>query len=257
MIQKLLNSDRVLVCRPEPSASELAKVLSSVGAVAETLPCIQIEKLELDAPEKTKIMELDRYDHVIVVSQHAARIGLDWIDAYWPQFPLGQQWHPIGRQTARQLPAEELQISLPNADLNSEQLLALPIFQKLNGQRILILKGRKGRTMLEEKFRHRGAEVDTIELYERIRPEYKDMQLQSMLRDFDPEVFIALSAETLINLISYFDQINYAARGKSFILSSQRVANIAIEQGFHLTYVPENLMPIDIIRCLSKLGRAE
>lgn len=257
MIQTLLNKERILVCRPEPAASELVQVLNSVGADAAALPCIQIKKLPLDEVSKSRIMELDRYSHVVVVSQHAATIGLDWIADYWPQFPSGQQWHAIGRQTAKQLPTQELAISLPNADLTSEKLLQQEAFRNLKNQRLLILKGKNGRTMLEEQFKRRGALVDTIELYERIHPAYDDDTLRSKLVEFDPEFFIALSAETLHNLISCFDQIHYDAKAKSFILSSQRVANIAMEQGFHLTYVPENLMPIDIIRCLAKLRRTE
>jgi len=42
-IKPILAHSKVLVCRPEPAASELASVLRSVGANAKTLPCIAIE----------------------------------------------------------------------------------------------------------------------------------------------------------------------------------------------------------------------
>ena len=255
MIQAVLRNHKILVCRPEPGASELAAALTSVGAEVEILPCLEIHPLELDNHSKQKLMELDRYRHVIVVSQHAARIGIDRIDDFWPQMPVKQTWHAIGRQTAKQLPVETLDISLPNADLTTEQLLDQDAFKRIKGERVLILKGKKGRTILEQQLSKRGAKVDTLELYERVQPDYDSRKLTQQLIEFDPDFFIALSAETLENLISYFDQIGFRGEKKAFVLSSDRVANIALEQGFHLTYVPDNLKPIDIIRCLAKIKR--
>lgn len=252
MIQPLLKDTRVLICRPEPAASELAEVLRSVGAEAQCLPCIEIVENSLSAPQRQLIMNLDGFDHVIVVSQHAARFALEHIDQYWPQFPSGQTWHAIGRQTARALPIEELNISLPNADLSSEMLLNESSLRNVRGKKVLLLKGEKGRSTLREKLEHRGAQVSELELYKRIKPAYDQAQLNRVLIEFNPDYFVALSGETLENLLSFFKQSGFDGQNKRFILSSNRVSDIANQQGFHLTYVPNNLMPIDMIRCLAQ-----
>lgn len=251
----MLAGCKVLVCRPEPSASALAQVLNSVGASAEVLPCIDIHPLNISGEEQDCILNLDRFEHVIVISQHAAELGLAQIDQYWPQFPVGQKWHAIGRQTARSLPSELTSLSAPSADLTSEELLQHADFTKIQGKKILVLKGRGGRSTIHEKLTQQGANVSLVELYERRKPSYSDAELHSKIVQFDPDFFIALSGETLTNLAQMLDQCKYGSREKGFILSSNRVANIAIERGFNLTYVPKNLMPIDIIQCIAKARR--
>jgi len=255
LIKPILEGCSVLVCRPEPSASSLAQVLTSVGARTETLPCIDITPLELSGAEHDCIINLDRFEHVIVISQHAAELGMSLIDQYWPQFPAAQTWHAIGRQTARNLPSDLLALTTPHADLTSEELLQQPAFAQIKNKKVLILKGRGGRSTLHDKLAAQGANVSLVELYERQIPSYSSTTLQSKITQFDPDYFIALSGETLINLANMFDQCGYDPKQKGFILSSNRVANIAIERGFNLTYVPKNLMPIDIIQCISKARR--
>ena len=256
MIQQLLPDTKVLICRPEPSASELAVVLESVGAQCESLPTLIIKPIELSAEARQRIMDIDQYDHIIVVSQHAAALGLEIIDEYWPQFPIEQTWFAIGRKTAKVLKQAELNLIEPNQDLNSEALLSLPQLKTVADSKILLLKGKEGRNTLELELSRRGAKVDTLELYERTCPVYSSEILQTKLKAFDPGYIIALSAETLMNLIKLSENEQIELCNKAFILSSERVANIAREHGLKLSYVASNLMPMDIIRCIAKARKA-
>ncbi|MFT5719368.1 MAG: uroporphyrinogen-III synthase, partial [Oleiphilaceae bacterium] len=135
MIQKLLPDTRVLICRPEPSGSDLSKVLESVGANCEVLPTLMIQPLDITAEARQKIMNIDDYDHVIVVSQHAARLGLSIIDEYWPQFPIKQNWFAIGRKTANTLKPAGLNLIEPGEDLNSEALLTMKLLTKVSNEK--------------------------------------------------------------------------------------------------------------------------
>jgi len=252
MIQQLLPNTRVLICRPEPSASELSKVLVSVGATCEVLPTLLIHPVEVTAEARQKIMDLDQYSHVIVVSQHAATLGMSIIDEYWPQFPTQQNWFAIGRKTATSLKPADLNLIEPNKDLNSEALLNTKLLAKVNGEKILILKGKEGRNTIESELNKRGAVVDTISLYERVCPEYSATELEASLIEFNPSYIVALSGETLSNLIQISKSVKADLQKKAFILSSERVANIARDQGFKFTYIANNLMPMDIIRCIAK-----
>jgi len=252
MIQKLLPDTRVLICRPEPSASELSKVLESVGSTCVVMPTLKIRPLEITPEARQKIMNIDQYDHVIVVSQHAASLGLTIIDEYWPQFPIQQNWFAIGRKTANCLKPADLKLIEPNEDLNSEALLDTKLLAEVGGQKVLILKGKDGRNTIESALNKRGATVDTISLYERICPEYSVAELEASLLEFNPSYIVALSGETLSNLIEMSKSVKVELQKKAFILSSERVANIARDQGFKLTYIANNLMPMDIIRCIAK-----
>ena len=121
----------------------------------------------------------------------------------------------------------------------------------------LILKGKEGRDLLQQQLEKQGALVDTIALYERRCPEYETPHIQKSVQAFDPNYIIALSGETLLNLISLGKQAGISLDTYSFILSSQRVANIALEHGIKLNNIPDNLMPIDIIRCIAKVKRTK
>jgi len=256
MIQPLLPDSRVLICRPEPSASELAKVLQSVGAECEVLPTLLIKPLELNAQARQKVIDIDQYDHVIVVSQHAATLGLSVIDEYWPQFPINQSWFAIGRKTSNVLKPANLELIEPNKDLSSEALLKISELKDVKNKKILILKGKEGRNKLELELSARGATVDTIELYERICPIYSSAELEASLVMFNPNYIVALSGETLLNLIKLSQSANIDLHNKALILSSERVANIAREHGLNLIYIANNLMPMDIIRCIAKARKA-
>lgn len=255
MIEPILADTRILICRPEPSASELARVLRSVGADCEVLPSIAIEAIELSPEARQIVMNLDLYHQVIVTSQHAAESGMALIDTFWPQFPSGQNWYAIGRKTAEKLKIVDDRLVAPDKDMDSEDLLALPELQDVRGQKILLLKGEGGRGVIQRSLQKRGAKVDAITLYRRIRPEYGNELLQNKLHQFDPHYVIALSGETLDNLRDLANQVNIDITQRTFILPSKRVANIALEYGFKLICVPDNLMPIDIIRCIAKNNR--
>ena len=137
----ILAAKRILICRPEPAASELANALSAFGAECQTLPMLHIEAIEVGAEERQHIMNLDHYQHVIVISQHAAELGIEQIDTYWPQVPVEQQWYAIGRKTAESLETADLNIAKPGHDLSSEKLLEHAAFRQVKGDKILILKG--------------------------------------------------------------------------------------------------------------------
>jgi len=253
----ILSGVRILICRPEPSASELATALESMGASCKLLPTLSIYPIEIDTADRQTVMGLDQYQHIIVTSQHAAKYGLAEIDAYWPQFPLQQNWFAIGRKTAKELSQADINLVTPEGDLTSEKLLQHNKLKKIRNNRVLILKGKDGRQTLQSELEKRGAQVSALELYVRNCPQYSKEYLQQSVQDFDPDYTIALSGETLLNLISLCQHADIDLKSRSFVLSSQRVANIALEHGLKTSYIPSNLMPIDIIRCIAKARKTK
>lgn len=253
-IQPILKDIPILICRPEPSATELDNALSAMGAQCHKLPGLAIHSVTPTDAERQHILNLDQYTHVIALSQHAAVPALELIDEYWPQFPVQQSWFAIGRATANTLAQHVETLIQPEADLTSEDLLALPELADMNDSRVLILKGRNGRTVIEEALLKRGAKaVDNIELYERITPSYSDADIRSGLVEFKARYIIALSGETVKNIKTMANQIHCDLSEHHLIVPSERVAQVAMQQGFKLTYIPNNLKPIDIIRCIANI----
>tara|TARA_R110000850_G_scaffold146857_4_gene269010 strand:+ start:759 stop:1559 length:801 start_codon:yes stop_codon:yes gene_type:complete len=251
-VTAILSGTNVLICRPGESAQELSRALSALGASCHTLPTLDITELAISELEKQHILSLDQYQHVIVTSQHAAKAGLELINSYWPQFPIGQTWLAIGQKTASILSDANIQLIPPKKDLISEDLLKLAPLQKVKDQKILILKGKGGRGVIPQVLAKRGAKVDEVDLYERVCPIYSNEQVKTALIDFQATYIVALSGETLLNLISLCEDHNIDLSSKTFLVPSHRVANIAYEHGFKSVLIPANLKPIDLIKCITK-----
>ena len=250
-VTAILGGIHVLICRPEESAQELSRALSALGASCYTFPTLDIVKLAISDIEKQQILSLDQYDNIIVTSQHAAKIGLDLIDSYWPQLPIQQTWFAIGQKTANVLATENLKLISPQKDLSSEELLKLPALQKVKDQKTLILKGKGGRGTISQVLTKRGAQVDEADVYQRICPHYSNEQIHAALIDFHSDYIAALSGETLLNLISLCAERHIDLSSKTFIVPSHRVANIAYEHNFKSVLIPANLKPIDLIKCIT------
>lgn len=255
MIKPLLEGRRILICRPEPSAAELASVLESVGASVKRLPCIEIQRSEINREQKQHIFDLDQYKKIVVVSQFAAQAIAEEVDALWPQPPTNQTWFGIGRKTSQCLEAARLNTHKPQGDLSSEALLLEPDLKQVKGEKILIAKGHGGRSKLEQGLRDRGAKIHTIELYERIKPSYSESTLNNAIIDFQADSIIALSAETLDNFHSFAQSVSATPKQAILIVPSARVAHHAKSLGYLNVRVAEQLKPIDLIKCLARSNR--
>ena len=66
-----LRGRRVLICRPEPEASRLARAFEEVGAEVRLLPLMAREPLPETPEQRGILQELDNFTHVIAVSPYA------------------------------------------------------------------------------------------------------------------------------------------------------------------------------------------
>lgn len=223
----------VLTTRPAAMQGALTSALKKRGFTPIPLPLLEIIPEELENPStpglQSKLLDLDLYQHVIVVSRNAASIAIDLLDQLWPQLPIGVQWHAIGKGTAEELASYEIHANT-NEGLDSEALLTLPAFAQPSGERILIFKGVGGRTLLEETLVERGAKVETISLYQRQMPEYTDAELSECFKQAPGAILIS-SGEALEHLAKLADEWGMFADTPIFV-PSQRVADLGNTLGF-------------------------
>ena len=157
----------VLVTRPQGQQQALVEALQRLGLQVSHQAALRIEALEADAVTRQRVMNLDQYDVVFVVSRNAARFGISLLQDYWPQWPQELQWIAVGDATATLLQQAGLAPLCPAAGFNSEAVLALPALAEMRGRRVLILRGDQGRELFADTLRTRGAEVDALNLYQR------------------------------------------------------------------------------------------
>ncbi|MCY1393431.1 Uroporphyrinogen-III synthase [compost metagenome] len=165
---------RLLLTRPAEECSALAATLKEAGVSSHAMPLLDIEAITVGTAQRSRILELDCYCAVIVVSKPAARLGLELMDQHWPQ-PPQLAWFSVGAATAQILQARGLAVTFPAEGDDSEALLQLPRLQAAiaePGARVLIMRGEGGRELLAERLSELGASVEYLELYRRSLPQY-------------------------------------------------------------------------------------
>ena len=245
----------VLVTRPQPSAEAWAQKLKAKGAQPLIAPMMEL--LPIDDPNgrraiKQRILDFDRYHKAIFVSQNAVAHGLDWLEAYWPQLPMGIDYFAVGQSTARALEDHGLRVmALQNTGaMNSEALLEAPELdaEAVKHQRIVIFRGRGGRGILGQVLGERGAQVDYCELYHRQLPPQAPEQLLSASRQqvSSPLVVALHSGEALDNYTRTLSRLPPGEPGLNrlrqarLLVPSDRLADQASALGYRWLIRAEN-----------------
>jgi uroporphyrinogen-III synthase len=220
----------VVVTRPARQAGRFLALLQDAGAAAILLPVIEIEPIELDAPSRARLAP-DDFDWTIYTSANA-------VDGSLQQLPPPSRTRvaAIGHATARALGEQGIRVdAVPQGTSDSEGLLALAPFADLRGQRVLILKGAGGRTLLREELARRGAEVVLGEVYRR-RPAVADPVALDALRAASGStrlVVAVTSSEVLGALLnSAPDDRLPRLRDATLLVPGERVATAAREIGW-------------------------
>ncbi len=242
-----LTGRRILICRPEPEASRLASAFQAAGAEVRVLPLIAREPLPETPERRTTLLNLDEFSHIIAVSPYAARLLMDAIDTWWPQLPVGLRWYAVGAGTAAELARHGLPVRRPAQGWTSEALLQLPSLNRVEGDRVLLARGDSGRELIRDTLTDRGARVTVLPLYRRYCPDYPAAELDRALGAFAPDAVIALSGETLNNLIALCAKRGHNLYDRLLIVPADRVADHARSQGFASPCVPGSLADSEIV----------
>ncbi|MCD8522250.1 MAG: uroporphyrinogen-III synthase [Saccharospirillaceae bacterium] len=245
----------VVVTRPGGQAAGLVAGLTSLGCQVRHHPLIDIVPLADDERAlasglRQRILDIDHYSAVIAISMNAAAIGLDWLDRYWPQPPLGIHWCAVGPSTADVLQREGFRVHSPVTTYDSEGLLALPVMQSdvIGGHKVLIWRGVGGREKLAAVLSERGAQVDYAELYERREIAWSAPQWADTLAG---EPVLLLSSNQALDIVE--QQVpDLAQRVRAIMLPGERVAAVARRHGYREVLVAASARDEDMLACLQK-----
>ncbi|MFC7368961.1 MULTISPECIES: uroporphyrinogen-III synthase [Vreelandella] len=245
-------SQPVLICRPGDRGNALAALLREQGACVEQLDVMRLEPLPEDHIQRRVWMDIDQYHKIVVVSPYAAYCLSDALDRYWPQLPIGMNFYSVGRSTASVL-FEQLGVRvhippLSHGEDTSEALLSLASLKTLTRQRILLVAGEGGRTLLADTLRARGADVTRLAVYRRVyQPPTPAMQQRLLTGNY--RALIATSGELLEHLAKWCEQ---AALNQPLIVSSHRLAKLAGTLGFCDLKVASGATPAALAAVLSR-----
>lgn len=232
----------VLVTRPAERAAPLCLKLQQAGYQAVALPMMEIIPVtELTPGQLQLLQDLDHFQRVILVSSNAVRLGMNWITQYWPQLPAGLDWYTVGATSAGELGDYGVPVQYPETDMSSEGLLALASLQQVVDERVLIIKGEGGRTLLSEALRERGARVEELSLYRRSGPPVSAEKAAAVLQENRFAAVVFSSGEGLGNMLSLLPpEARRLLREIPAIVPGPRVAQLAEDVGFRTVYTARN-----------------
>jgi uroporphyrinogen-III synthase len=238
----------VLITRPRGAAEVFSAQLQALGAYCRCVPVMQITEVQEPSQRqriKSLIMDFDRYQIAIFISQNAVHFGLEWIDQYWPQLPQDTRYLAIGSATAKGLNRYiTAQIEVADQAMNSENLLELPSLKDVAGKKVLIFRGIGGRETLAKSLLERGAEVDYCELYSRQVPSGLALRLsETQFGDglTGKRRICVHSGESLHNLEqSIDDSVRERWHQTPLLVPGERVAELAYSLGYCSVVVATN-----------------
>ena len=251
----------ILATRPARQNKSWAELLQRAGFRVQEQPLLAIQPVtELSKQEqiKSKILSLDDYSKLIFVSQNAVKFGFEWIDQYWPQFPVGIKCYGVGKKTAGLIGEllAEYSVSIEFADqaMTSEELIALPSLENIEHQKILLFRGVGGRTKIQEALTARGAVVEHCELYSRLPLKVDFKRLDCPSEDIVVPVF---SGETLQNLFQQVKETLVGWNTISLVVPGERVARQAEKMGFKYITQAQNASEEAMMEALQNTKRVK
>ncbi|MBJ6610496.1 MAG: uroporphyrinogen-III synthase [Candidatus Thiothrix moscowensis] len=227
----------VVVTRPAHQAARFCQLVEQAGGKVIPFPVMDIAPPHNPIAAQTLLTGLQDYDVVIFISANAVRFGLSLLDAAQRQTLQHLTLGAIGKQTAEQLQQHGYNTSLvPLSGFTSEDFLALPATQQLAGKRILIFRGEGGRELLADSLRQRGASVDYVEVYRRLRPSNAATPLKQHHENRQLDIIAITSSEGLLNLLALLDNPAWI-KTLPLLVGSQRMVETARQAGFSTTLV--------------------
>ncbi len=228
-----LNGVCVLVTRPAPQAVPLAQLIQQAGGVARLFPVVEIIDPEDNCPLYRIVDRLDHIDLAIFISPNAVIRAMRLILSRGT-LPVNLQLACVGRGSARELhQLGYTDVIAPLDRANSEALLALPAMQPVAGKKIVIFRGDGGREMLGATLSARGASVEYVECYRRVRPEVDATPLIHDWRQGGVDIVSITSTQGLKNLYAMLaDAGRPSLLNTPIVVLSERTARTCRELGF-------------------------
>lgn len=197
MKERPLEGSAILVTRPEHQAGGLVAAIEAAGGEALVFPVLRIEArdardIEADA------RSLPPADIVVFTSRNAVEHG------FALHAGTASRMAAIGPATARAIEAAGGKVDIGSGSgFDSEHLLQSPALQNVAGRNVRIVRGDAGRELLADTLRQRGARVDYLSVYHRVRPvvpRSELQQLQTRWQRGDIRAIIIMSVESFDNL---------------------------------------------------------
>lgn len=233
-----LRGKLIWLTRPAGTAGDMGSRFEQLGARVLNAPVLEIRALPAGHPALAAAAELagglGNYRHVLFISGNAVNHGMPLLKRQCPVWPPYTRVYAIGKSTARLLEKHGLEVLQPAAArMNSEGLLELPQLQSIAADKVLIVRGIGGREHLARALRDRGAGVDYLEAYQRVKSGTLADEINRQLGAGSVDYIVAASGETVTSIVDLVDRsIQGQLKAVAIVVPGARVAEIARRAGF-------------------------
>jgi uroporphyrinogen-III synthase len=228
-----LSDTMIVVTRPAHQAKSLCDLITSLGGNPIRFPVLEITDPNNAQSLSDIKRKLSAANTIIFISPNAVERGLKLIQQAGG-ISEAVKIAAVGEGSANKL-AEQGQPAdiFPVSRFNSEALLAMDELQSVSDHRILIFRGEGGREQLAETLRNRGATVEYVECYRRIKPDTDTQELSALLADGSVDAVVVTSNEGLQNLHDMLDPNDRQLLHETqLIVVSDRGQRLALKLGF-------------------------
>lgn len=227
-MERPLAGSAVLVTRPEHQAGELVAAIESAGGEAVVLPVLRIEGRDRRGIE-SDLRSLPAADIVVFTSRNAVEHG------FALHAGRASRIAAIGPATARAIEAAGGKVDIrPRSGFDSEHLLQSLESQAVAGRNVRIVRGESGRELLADALRQRGARVDYLSVYRRLRaaPSHSELQgVRTRWQRGDIRAVVIMSVESLASLNALLPaDLRDLLRRTPLVTPSRRVIQTIAEQ---------------------------
>ncbi len=255
----------VVLTRPEGRNKNLLKLLANRGIEAKELPMLRIALLD----EKQQLVEIKQqltgviqpdleaeykldstFDYALFISANAVEAAAAFCRNYAVDWPAELPCLGMGAASYAAIEAQGWKVLNPGTDastpesMTSEQLLKQPWSGQLANRRIALVRGERGRELLANVLRQRGALVEAISIYRREAVSYEPAELEAripIVDDLEQSAVVFASGEAMENFCSVVDGsgIKPLLSKLRCLVPSMRVALEARERGFEKIVVAD------------------
>jgi uroporphyrinogen-III synthase len=229
-----MTKKNIMITRPAHQAGHLADSIHSAGGEVFLFPTLEIIATEASDDGNNILQNINQFDIIIFISPNAVEHGLNLIQTN-ANLSSNTLLATIGEGSAKALQnklGKQPDIT-PKINFNSEGLLATTALQQIEHKRILIVRGNGGREHLKETLQQRGAKVEYLSAYQRIKPAVDCKKLEQYLQNNQIAAIVITSGESLKNLTELTPKNVLAALQKvPLILINDRLIDIAKQEGF-------------------------
>lgn len=222
----------IVVTRPAHQAGSLAEMIRAAGGNPILFPVLEILDTADIRPLIDAVDRLDSFDLAIFISPNAVLRAMNQVAAR-RAWPAGLRAAAIGKGSVKELKRFGVtDVIAPARAFDSERLLDLPQLQSVAGLRIAIFRGEGGRELLGDTLTARGAIIEYVECYRRVRPSADAAPLLRAWARNEVHAVIVTSSEGLRNLFEMIGKLGQSwLRRTPLLVPHPRIAAAARELG--------------------------